>query len=925
MNKIKTLLIIITVTFAMMLGISGCGDSDYDPDTNMLKAVPRESAIIIKTTEFSSLINSLNKQNFMWSQLRQLTSLKTSDAIIKLTDTIIKQNSELRGFVNMREIVISFQKQGHEVECLLSATANKTEAQRIAGVIKKVASSKGYELKTGNYDNTTLFRVVDKQDPNKVKLVFSYVNSEEIFVVSTSQILVESSVRHVKCGDGSIGSDRLLKRLVKTHKSSSSSVMIVNYRNLADMLKFQIASSASYLKSIETYADWAVLDIKPDYKEITLTGYTDYKDNGDAYLKMYVSQQPVANDFVNYLPSKTTNFVSIGISDMSAFKSDYSDYLDYAKLQNQYKKNNSVVSKTFGVNFEEKIYGFMGKRIIEFTSDYSLAARSSDNYIVAELDNEDAAEKFLVNAVKKYQQKNNKSDKEMFHDIVSNTNKKFVAYFCPIKKLMSIYFGDIFTNEYSYFTIYKDKLVFGQNISGLREYINAVETRKVLSENTNYADFTELVNKSSNIYYYIDLPYSKSKIAAVLSKNNAREYNQFFTRLQDFRSLALIYSNTGDEMFFTNAALKYSQIIEAERYVSWITPVDTTVKIKPQLVKNHLTNGKDIICQDERCKLHFISKDGTKYWSKQMPEPLKGQVYEVDLFQNGKIQYLFATGNELHLIDRNGNYVENFPVKLPAPLATEISVFDYAKDGNYRIFVPCSNQRIYVYTKDGSQLESWNPVETDNKIVTPVQYFNINDDEYLVFADRLKTYILSRNGSTKIAVTTNFPKAPNTKFYVEAPGGISNLRFVTTNSSGQVQYITRNGSVHTQNFRDYFSANHNFILADINGDGENEYIFTDNRELVVYKSSGGQLFNYYFDGLITGKPNIFRFAVNDVRIGVVCADLNKIYLFDKDGKICSGFPLEGTTEFSIGVLNHPNKYSVVCGGRENFLYNYLIQ
>ena len=286
---------------------------------------------------------------------------------------------------------------------------------------------------------------------------------------------------------------------------------------------------------------------------------------------------------------------------------------------------------------------------------------------------------------------------------------------------------------------------------------------------------------------------------------------------------------------------------------------------------------------------------------------------------------MFATGNELHLIDRNGNYVENFPVKLPAPLATEISVFDYAKDGNYRIFVPCSNQRIYVYTKDGSQLESWNPVETDNKIVTPVQYFNINDDEYLVFADRLKTYILSRNGSTKIAVTTNFPKAPNSKFYVEAPGGISNLRFVTTNSSGQVQYITRNGSVHTQNFRDYFSANHNFILADINGDGENEYIFTDNRELVVYKSSGGQLFNYYFDGLITGKPNIFRFAVNDVRIGVACADLNKIYLFDKDGKICSGFPLEGTTEFSIGVLNHPNKYSVVCGGRENFLYNYLIQ
>jgi hypothetical protein len=45
-------------------------------------------------------------------------------------------------------------------------------------------------------------------------------------------------------------------------------------------------------------------------------------------------------------------------------------------------------------------------------------------------------------------------------------------------------------------------------------------------------------------------------------------------------------------------------------------------------------------------------------------EKITGNIYMIDYFRNGKYQLLFSGKNYLHLLDRNGNYVERYPVKM---------------------------------------------------------------------------------------------------------------------------------------------------------------------------------------------------------------------------------------------------------------------
>ena len=52
-----------------------------------------------------------------------------------------------------------------------------------------------------------------------------------------------------------------------------------------------------------------------------------------------------------------------------------------------------------------------------------------------------------------------------------------------------------------------------------------------------------------------------------------------------------------------------------------------------------------------------------------------------------------VTANHIHLIDRNGNYVEKYPVKLRSPATNGLAVFDYDKNRDYRMFIAGSDRK----------------------------------------------------------------------------------------------------------------------------------------------------------------------------------------------------------------------------------------
>jgi len=185
----------------------------------------------------------------------------------------------------------------------------------------------------------------------------------------------------------------------------------------------------------------------------------------------------------------------------------------------------------------------------------------------------------------------------------------------------------------------------------------------------------------------------------------------------------------------------------------------------------------------------------------------------------------------------------------------------------------------------------------------------------------LELQILNRKGEKILKSKIQVPLSANS---IQITDKSENQQLVFTDTSGTVNYLSFKGEIVKKQIKQ-FSGSHSFELEDINGDGKKEYIFLDKKQLEVFNTDGTPAFSYIFKSNITLPVIIADFSSSDHKIGVVSSSDSKIYLFNQQGTIQYGFPLEGRTAFSIANMKESNMYNLIVGGKENFLYNYLVQ
>ncbi|HYX06721.1 MAG TPA: hypothetical protein VE912_08300, partial [Bacteroidales bacterium] len=169
------------------------------------------------------------------------------------------------------------------------------------------------------------------------------------------------------------------------------------------------------------------------------------------------------------------------------------------------------------------------------------------------------------------------------------------------------------------------------------------------------------------------------------------------------------------------------------------------------------------------------------------------------------------------------------------------------------------------------------------------------------------------------------PSSVNNNVMLEAnpPSGAS--RLALTDTAGTVYYIYFSGKVEKKEIG-RFSADHFFDYQDVDADGKKDFIFLDKNKLQVIDQQNKTLFSHKFEDEINLPPVYYQFSATDRKIGVVAKKAGKIYLFNNDGSIYDGFPLRGQTLFTIGEFSKPlNKFNLIVGSEDNFLYNYSVQ
>ncbi len=887
-----------------------------------IKVIPADAAVIIQTKDLPLLMQKLNTSVFK-NKFLSVTNWEDFFNNIEFVDSLLKAKREIRNAFSGNEFICS----GHlaaknKLDFLFVLSINEDNEDKIQAYIAELVSERAAIMQR-SYEGYNVYDLAffDEESKNKS---FSYAFAKGYFIFSFSKILTEEAIRTLNSGVSLI-SDKAYSKLAQSAGKNVDANIFINYKYFSKNLKNLVnPKNSNFFQFADHFASWTVFDLKLKKTAILMSGLSYSDDSLNNYLNVFAGQDNVENDFLEVLPENTSAFFALNFNDNQTFKTNYINYLKksrkYRRVQlklDEFKKDYKLdLAKTFYENIEgaisisnvqqrpsEKEQQHLGFFQLKDEEDFAL--------ILDEINKQKpVADSIVITTQNSLIVIDNEKDIKI---------KKF-----PISQIFPLLYGKIFNPlEANFYIIVNDYLIVAKSTNLLKQYYKQIKQGLTLAKNKDFALFANSVSSESNIFLYANFYHSKSLFKTELTTKLSKIYNKNTDKFDELQAVSLQFG-LENELFFTNIYLNYNPASKKETKSAWEVRLDTLVNMKPQIVKNHYTGNMEVLVQDAANNLILIGTNGKILWKRHLPGKILGKVHQIDFYKNNKLQLLFNTRKYIFLIDRNGKDVENYPIKFKSPATNGLLVLDYEGKKNYRIFVACENKNVYLLNKNAGKVAGWQFEKTLGTVRLPIQYFNYDGKDYLVFADNKKVYILNRRGQTRIELKSQFVKSKKSAFYFDKGISPENARFVTTNNTGVVYFIYMNGAVKKMTL-DEFSSNHNFKYADLYGNGKKYFIFTDDTRLIVFNHDKSVRFEQKFDGALNNSLNLYSVVGKSKLIGVAVNSANKIYLLSPSGKTIKGFPMQGYGAYSISKLNiKATGLNLLVGGNDQFLYNYSI-
>ncbi len=876
-------------------------------------AIPLDAAFVVETKNFREVVHQLVSGNKMWSELSHNQIFANVNKQLVFLDSLLDNNKKARNTIDDNLMLISSHLRGKENADFLYVLSmdNESDGKEAVDALDEILDNKAIVSKR-TYNNVKIYDANFTQEAAKQlnAAMFSFTTYKSVFLLSFSSILVDDALRQLE-SQVSLMSSKSFQTVLKASEKSADANIFLNYKMLPEF--FANALNETYekrIKSFNNFADWSELDISLKEDELQMTGFTLANDSSNHYLYLFQKQEPTEVQVAEILPNNTSNFVALEITNPKQFLPQYKAYLQQNDVVHIYLRDIQQVKTDYEVDYEFMMYSILENEIcVAFTEQASTVAEHGKYAIVKTKDSELATDELLT-LLKNYAKKSGKPLANMLSTYKASDNNVYKIYQMPVAMIMNKLFGELFLSiPTDYFTFIENYLVFSDSPASLQSFINSYSNKATLANADDYKDFTSLLWSKSNYLFYSNLArsplffgtFTKEEIAKMLNKSSNIAYK--------FNSLGIQF-RSDNEVLHTNIALKYKPVYTPISRSLWSAKLDSVVIIKPQIVVNHNTKDKEVVVQDAALKLYLFDNTGKRLWSKKLTEPITSDIYQIDYLLNSKFQLYFATKTELHLIDRNGDYVEPYPIKLPAGVTNRMTLYDYDNKRDYRIFVACSDKKVYCFDKNGRQIDGWKFSGTEEEVFSKVQHFAVQGKDYIVFSDKSRTYIVDRQGKERVKLESNFARSVNNDFYLEFSK--NQARLVTTATDGTIQLVYLDGKVGTIDAKSC-GTNHYFDLLDVDNDGNNDFIFVDDDQLTVSKLNEKTLFSYEFKEAITCEPTFYLFPQNAQKIGITSIAENQIYLFNQTGTLYEGFPLAGNSLFSIGYISNKKNLNLVVG------------
>ena len=893
--------------------------------SNPLKAIPMDAALVMQINDFHSLDEKLIGKNEVFASLSVLDPINDLIENISYIDSLTLQISDFGEIIYNSKIFVS----GHYIGgrkadflFVIQQVLNENLKQGI-DVLSEIS---GQDLKRTErkYEGKSIYHL--NTESAKGELSYYIAEIEGNILISRSVILIENSIRQYSLPKSLLNDDEFVNTVSTAGKSKDANLYIDLRRFSAFLSILANHTYSAKIREYQNFGGWIELDLNLTEKQIMLNGFISEGSEIPEFNGIFQGNNPANITVDKVLPASTSSYLSIAVENMDQLHKNYVAYLHEINKAEPRKKQLDNINATYRIDIEKTLLSLVDEEITLAKGAFEEGEDGkAASLILVKCKSGEQAQKKLREMFGKIQSGRKGTLDQLRHTYTLDSDASYVIMEIPVEDLTGILFGNLFSiSGKSFYTILGNYLVIGSSRGALQEFLYNNALSKTLSTNEAFKAFASNIAQKSYFVFYTNLTHSSGIFREYLHEDVVSAWENNFDSFRKIQPFGFQITEVSG-MNYANVLIQYLDDLKGKPQTIWESLLDTTFSFKPQLVVNHYTKQNEIFLQDDNNTIYLINKAGRILWKQTLTEKINSAVHQIDFYKNGKFQLLFSTDNYLHLIDRNGNYVERYPVRLRSRASAGMALFDYENSRNYRIFIPCTDKNVYAYTKDGSIISGWEFAGSEHVVNHPPLHFRVEDKDFIVFRDKYRIYILNRRGSVRIPVDKLIACSEKNNFHLENGTNLETSAMVTTDTAGTIIRISFNGDISRVSLGE-FSSEHFFDYKDVNADGSKDYIFLDENRLSAYNQDKTEIYNFSFPNDIEQAVIYFNFSYSDRKLGIVDDRDNKIYLLNKDGSLYKGFPLEGSTLFSIGYLEREEgEFNLVVGGRNNFLYNYSVQ
>ncbi|HEX7412524.1 MAG TPA: hypothetical protein VF411_00670, partial [Bacteroidia bacterium] len=683
------------------------------PTVSPLSVLPDTCYLLLETKSLHELSDKLNQGNLMWEELLKADAIKQFNKTLQKADSLISNSNASSAFGVQSVYVALYQNNESPLLAAFNLADINTNDLFISFLQKSFAAKKAetknkfiYECKQPDYT------------------FYVYVNAG-LVVLSGDVTFLQNVVKNNK---NNLAQNKLFTEAYQTSDKESDANMFVHlpcfYNTGWDNFFAGISiNKNSYGTKNEA---WVSADVSITPSELNTQGFLS--NDSSAFYNTIKNQETVNfKTILSVLPYNTLRFQSINIT-------NYKQFVEHSYAANTSKRKKELQPYSDKINADAQL------ELEKFIGDYTIlfSTRGSDSeqdYGMVNISEEKPAIEFL----------------KTVSDSVLETKDSVKIYRDAEQSLFSTLCAHFFDKKFRYAVSIDNAILFSNEVSALVEYKKTVSEKNNLLANERVVNFIDKNLATESAYlFYADVFKCKEEITTSVSKNITKLLAQSPEIFDKYESVALSLQKLKSNLFF-KACANFNPKSKLYQNTLWETLLDTDLYTNPTLVKNHLTNEKELVCVDIKNNLYLLSNIGKILWKKNISENVLGEIHQVDYFDNDKLQLLFNTENYLYLIDRNGNNVTGFPVKLNIAAAGGLTLFDYESTKNYRLWIPLINNSNVCYAINGKKLVDFSPVNNTGQVKRIV----LQQKDYFVLIDSLGNInVVNRKGEQRIKINS---------------------------------------------------------------------------------------------------------------------------------------------------------------------------